>query len=371
MIDINFSKNKIIVMGDFILDYYRFLDADRLSPEAPVIVFRETDVQWRLGGAGNVANNLKAMGVGEVKLFTVVGDDFDGFGKDLSFVDKLHGSHFNGKVLSFVQPIISRNRVTTVKERIIARTQQILRVDSQSTYPVTVSDFNELVKKVEGDLEGTTAIVVSDYAHGVMQYSEMFAALISTARDSGIHVIVDTKSNDAMRMYHGASIIVPNLNEAKLICGSRMLGLTDRDTEWLAEYLRDEMDLEATAITLGHEGAVLSTKDGVSRFQSLDHGDEEVVDVTGAGDTLAAAMAAALGAGMSYDEAMKVAQAAAGVVVQKLGVSTAAKEEIKKALERYEEGDRHVEEGRGANEDHGKTGLVRGGEGQAGSGAPA
>jgi len=366
----NLSGNKILIIGDLILDYYRFLEAERVSPEAPIVVFAEKEVQWRFGGAANVANNLKAMGVDDVKLFTVVGEDFDEYKNSISFVENLHGSHFNGKIASFVEPIICPRRKTTVKERFIARSQQVLRVDSQTREPVPESIFRGMIQRVIECLDGATAIVVSDYAHGVMRRSEYLECLLVYARDKGIPVVVDTKSREALTMYRRASIVVPNSAEARFICGSS-IDARGHDDAFLAGYIMDVMDLDAAAVTLGHGGAVMATRKWTRKFKALDEGDEEVVDVTGAGDTLAAALAAALGAGMPYDEAMKVAQAASGVVVQKLGVATVTAEEVREALKRYEgEGGREdVQKGRRAGSNAAKTRGVCRGKGEAREGA--
>ena len=300
-----FSDKKILVAGDAMLDRYWFGDANRISPEAPVPVVRITRVEDRLGGAANVAVNIAALGA-KAKLLSVIGDDEAG-----NRVEEL----LNEKK---IEPHLHRDTElkTTVKLRIVARQQQMLRADFENRPTRAVlanhlTDFENLIN--ESDV-----LVLSDYGKGGLDH---IARMIEIARVKSIPVLIDPKGSNYDR-YKGATVITPNRAELAQVVGE---WTSEEDLTEKAQALRKELDLEAILLTRSEEGMTLFNDSGAHSIpaQAL-----EVYDVSGAGDTVIAVMATMIAMGETLTEAMRTANRAGGIVVGKLGTATVSFEEL-------------------------------------------
>ncbi|MDB5838634.1 MAG: rfaE1 [Herminiimonas sp.] len=301
----SFDSTRILVVGDVMLDRYWFGEVSRISPEAPVPVVRVERSEERLGGAANVARNAAALGA-QIGLLGVVGQDEAGAAVE----QLLHGLN----IKSFLNRDIAIS--TIIKLRVIGRQQQLLRVDFEEPPSDTVlrdklTQYNTLLPQYE-------VIVLSDYAKGsLVNVVDMIAA----ARKLDKWILVDPKGDD-FTCYAGASILTPNKSELKHIVGSWK---TEDELTGKAQRLRAELDLKALLVTRSEEGMTLYTEQAVSHFPAMAR---EVYDVSGAGDTVIAALATMLGAGMSLNDAVAVANRAGGIVVGKLGTATVTKEEL-------------------------------------------
>lgn len=300
----------VLVLGDVIIDYYRTVRATRISPEREILIFEPQSESMLPGGAANVANNLISMGLGRVLLASVVGDIPQGFS-------------FPGENLLVNSP----DKQTTIKERIVTRQQQVIRIDHQSGFPITECASAILSEKIMPLLKGTDCIVMSDYAHGVMR-SDMVLPIMDMAKKLGIPTVVDSKSRDTLTKYCGCTIALPNHIEARKFYPTESF----EDDMELAKRLLNDMDGDAIGLTAGKKGIVFSCQDWCRVFPPMEtNTEEEVIDVTGAGDTVTAAVAAGKCLGMPYDQILEVANVAAGIVVRKKGVATASSIEIENA----------------------------------------
>lgn len=303
--EITTSAARILVAGDVMLDRYWFGEVNRISPEAPVPVVRIQKRDARLGGAANVARNAAALGA-QVGLLGVVGDDEAGN----QVADLLQESN----VANFLQRDGAIS--TIIKLRVLGRQQQLLRVDfeeapSDAVLRDKLSQFNAL-------LDDYHVIVLSDYAKGSLVN---VSAMIAAARAKGKIVLVDPKGDDFQR-YRGASILTPNKGEFRHIVGSwsSEAQLTEK-----AQALREDLALDALLLTRSEEGMSLYDANGSVHMPT--HA-REVFDVSGAGDTVIATLAAMLGAGMSLSESVHLANRAGGIVVGKLGTATVSHAEL-------------------------------------------
>jgi rfaE bifunctional protein kinase chain/domain len=299
------QRARVLVVGDAMLDRYLFGEVERISPEAPVPVVRVTREEHRLGGAANVALNVKALGPG-VTLITVVGDDEPA--RTLEGLLKTHA----------VEVILGRDPqlFTCVKLRVIGRAQQLVRVDfeDQPDHEVLadmLSDFARVLPQYD-------AVLFSDYGKGGLTH---IPHMIELARAAGKPVLVDPKGEDYSR-YAGATVITPNRSELAQVIGSWR---TEAQLEERVQQLRASNRFDGVLVTRSEEG--------MSLFDSAGHINvpaqaREVFDVTGAGDTVIATLAAMLSCGMSLREAMPIANRAGGIVVGKFGTATVSYEEL-------------------------------------------
>ena len=304
------AKPNILVIGDLMIDHYLWGDAERISPEAPVQIVdiaRETSV---LGGAGNVVNNLIALGA-SVNVASVVGDDE--IARELTIMLKSIGAKTEGL-------ITQHGRKTSKKSRIIASHQQILRYDNESKESISAASAEKIIKAIEKDLFVTDMIILSDYGKGVIS-DGLARDVISLAKANGIRVLVDPKGTDYAK-YRGAHMLTPNKKEASEATGIRIVD--DATLEKALLTLKEQCGLDRSMITLSEDG--IAIYDGeVKRFPTVA---QEVFDVTGAGDTVIASIAFALSAGLSIEETARFANLAAGVVVGKIGSATVTLDEI-------------------------------------------
>lgn len=311
------AGKRIVVVGDVLVDYYRILRAERISPEAPVIIYRPVDKRLMPGGAANVAKNLLSLGVppGNLSLCGMFGPDW---------VDGLVGCRL-------VAPE-SSSRKTTVKERIVTNRQQVLRIDDQAPGPADRADVDSLSSKAREAVRGADCLVFSDYDHGAVGPS-LVEEVMAEALRGGIPVVVDSKAPDTVRKYSNATIMLPNKKELYRFEEMRHGNALQRSDAVVVESLVKTMGLRAIGMTMGAEGILLAEegKPAVLYPPLEDDTEDEVVDVTGAGDTVTATVAACLSVGMPYDQVIRTANVAAGIVVQKQGVASATLREIESA----------------------------------------
>ena len=304
------SKARLLVVGDVMLDRYWFGEVGRISPEAPVPVVKIERTEERPGGASNVARNATALGA-RVTLLSVVGDDEAGVRlRELVEAEGVTASlHKDASI------------PTTVKLRVIGRQQQLLRIDFETlpSHEVLADKFAEF----ERLLADCDVLVLSDYGKGGLAHIEK---MIRLARAAGKIVLVDPKGDDYAR-YRGASIVTPNRAEMREVVGRWK---SEEDLAQRAQALRRELDAEALLLTRSEEGMSLFQESGVQHEPAKAR---EVYDVSGAGDTVIAALAAMLAGGATLAQAMHVANCAAGIVVGKLGTAVVLREELQAALE--------------------------------------
>ncbi|WP_152184666.1 D-glycero-beta-D-manno-heptose-7-phosphate kinase [Sulfurimonas indica] len=304
------AKPNILVVGDLMIDHYLWGSCERISPEAPVQVVdiaKETTV---LGGAGNVINNLKALGA-SVSVAGVIGDDPNG--------DELRAM-LRDIAVDESKLIVQHDRKTSKKSRIIAVSQQILRYDKESKEDITEDSVESIMKSLREDIKSFDAVILSDYGKGVLTPS-LTQAIIQAAKAEGVRVLVDPKGSDFSK-YRGATLLTPNKKEAQLATGIEINDEASLKKALLK--LKGECDLEISLITLSEDGIAIYDSD-LKRFPTVA---KEVFDVTGAGDTVIASIAYALSAGKNIDETAKFANLAAGVVVGKIGSATVTIDEI-------------------------------------------
>lgn len=303
---------RIGVVGDLIIDRYLTGDADRISPEAPIPVLSVMRDDVRLGGAGNVVANLLAIHA-EVWVGGAVGTDENG----AALIQQLARA---GAATSAV--VRDPARPTVEKTRLIARSQQILRFDREDTTPLVGEAEQALVAAVTAAARDSDMIIASDYAKGTLT-PRVFAALVGSGRP----VIVDPKGRDYSK-YRGAYGITPNRAEAEAATGVKIRG--DQSMREAAGILMEIVQAQVVLITLGEDGIYCASRDG-SDFHFHTEA-RKVFDVTGAGDTVIALLARFLAADIGLPEAVRIANAGAGVVVGKLGAVTVSPDELMRAL---------------------------------------
>ncbi len=305
-----FQRLHILVVGDVMLDRYWFGDVNRISPEAPVPVISIKVREERPGGAANVASNITTLGA-RCSLLSVVGDDEAG----KCLTDLLEDSG--------IEAILHRDShaSTTVKLRMVSKNQQLLRADfeRQPRHEILaqcLQDFHRI-------LNGVDAVVISDYAKGgLLHIKEM----ISAARSASVPILIDPKGSDFSR-YSGATMITPNLNEFQSVVGDVE---DDLSLEKKALQLTSELDVDYLLITRSNKGMSLASRRG-----NVIHSParaKEVYDVSGAGDTVISTMALCHAAGLGDVDKLTVANAAAGIVIGKLGTATVSAPELHAAL---------------------------------------
>jgi len=306
------QKTRILVIGDVMLD--RFIDGSvsRISPEAPVPVLEKSRETQMPGGAANVAGNLASLGC-DVRLVSVTGDDAQG-----QSVAALLGANM---AIDFHQ-VIDRRRPTTTKTRFRADGQQVLRFDEETTDAVDAAIGKQLLDTFVAALDDADLVILSDYAKGTVPPG-LIAEVITHARNAGKTVVADPKLAD-FSAYAGASLLTPNLAELR---GTGMVaGDTLEQIAASASRLAAAHDMEAILVTLSARGMLLAGADGSWHHAPAQA--REVFDVSGAGDTVIAMMAAALAGGIDCTEAMSLANIAASVVVAKSGTAIATPGEI-------------------------------------------
>lgn len=304
------KKPNILVIGDLMIDHYLWGSCDRISPEAPVQVVNVKKESSVLGGAGNVINNLYALGA-KVEVISVIGDD--------NVANELKSLLENIEVETS-NLIVENNRKTSKKSRLIASQQQVLRYDMESIDDINEQSHKLIISTLKKNIKKYSSIILSDYGKGVLTTS-LTQNIIKLANENGVKVLVDPKGKDYSK-YKGSFTLTPNKKEA-----TEATNIDIKDEKSLIEaskILKEKCDLEVSLITLSEQGIAifdenLTIKPTVAR---------EVYDVTGAGDTVIASIAFALGNDFNINEAVSFANLAAGVVVGKLGSATTTLDEI-------------------------------------------
>jgi D-beta-D-heptose 7-phosphate kinase/D-beta-D-heptose 1-phosphate adenosyltransferase len=312
------QRPRILVVGDLILDRYTWGDVDRVSPEAPVLVLRADRAETRPGGAASVAALLRAL-EGDVSLVGITGDDASG--QALRTLLSESGITQDG-VLADV------GRVTTTKERFMGRAahrhaQQILRVDHEETHPVAAVLESRLIDAIRSQIAGHALVVVSDYGKGVCTPA-VLRAVITDASARGVPVFIDPARKADYGIYRGASALIPNRVEAGLASGQNIV--SPDDALAAARDLRDRFGVAAVLVKLDRDGVVLVEQGDAGRVFSTQA--REVYDVTGAGDMMLAMLAVGRGSGLHWDEAVALANVAAGLEVERLGVAPITRTEL-------------------------------------------
>jgi len=310
------AQARVVVVGDVLLDRFVEGKVGRVSPEAPVAVLNHQSERLLLGGAGNVAANLVAYGARAV-LVGVAGDD--------TAADDIRTLCATVETLD-CRLVTDRDRPTTVKTRYLSGWHQLLRVDSEDPSPVGSDTAAEVIAATAAALDGAGALILSDYAKGVLG-EVTIPALIALAKGRGVPVIVDPKKAHA-DIFAGATLLTPNADEMTRF--ARMEIASDADAEAAGRKVLAEVAVDAVLITRGDRGMTLCRRDEAHLHVPAET--HRVFDVTGAGDTVVATLAAALASGLGLPDAVRVANAAAGVAVTKPGTATVSPAELKQAL---------------------------------------
>jgi len=296
---------RVLVVGDVMLDRYWFGDVERISPEAPVPVARITKTDERAGGAANVARNIAALG-GQVRLLAVVGDDEAGLSLERLLVAQ------------GVDALLHRDNEisTTVKLRVLARQQQLLRIDFENkpSHEVLAAKLDEFKQS----LLDCDVVILSDYGKGGLVHVQQ---MILAARAAGKPVLVDPKGSE-YECYRGATLLTPNRSEFSQVAGHWQ---SEAELIQKANQLRTDFDLDALLVTRSEEGMTLFR--GQQVVHKPTHA-REVYDVSGAGDTVIATLGLMLAAGLDLPEAMDWSNRAAGIVVAKLGTAVVSASEL-------------------------------------------
>jgi D-beta-D-heptose 7-phosphate kinase / D-beta-D-heptose 1-phosphate adenosyltransferase len=311
-----FPNARVLVIGDVMLDRYVSGSSSRLSPEAPIPVLRPTASRSTLGGAANVAANIAALG-GQVELVGVIGDDATG-----AEVAGLLAS--SGGIVSRL--VVVETRPTTAKTRFMAGMHQMLRLDEETTAAIDPTSAATLLQYVAEALRSADIVVLSDYAKGVLS-DAVLADVLRQAQALGRTVIADPKRMD-FAAYRGASILTPNENEVRR--ATHIEASEDADADRAGHHALDATGGEAVLVKRSAKGLTLVRRDQAPLH--LPARAREVADVSGAGDTLVAALAVALGAGASLPDAAVIANITAGISVGKQGTATVRRDELLGAL---------------------------------------
>lgn len=314
---VNFTNVKVLIVGDIMLDRYWWGSVKRISPEAPVPVVELQKSTFAPGGSANVAANVAGLGA-TAYLVGAVGNDHDAG----TLVGLLQDA--NVSVDSLVRVT---NRPTSVKTRVIAHSQQVVRVDQETASAFSGGDEERLWEKISMALPKVNAVIISDYAKGLLSEA-LLSSLIDSSRELGKMVLVDPKGKNYSR-YSGATLLTPNRREAAEACNfdesmPNMVSIA-------GDRLMNELDLDMVLITQGEEGMTLFQRGKEPLHLSTTA--KETYDVTGAGDTVIACLGIALGAGMDFVEAAKLANLAAGLVVEQVGTTAITRQMLEPVID--------------------------------------
>jgi len=312
----NFPRSRVLVVGDLMIDQFIWGNVSRISPEAPVPVVEVTSENFLLGGSANVSNNIFSMG-GRVYVTGIIGSDDMG---------RLLIRKFREMNVDTVGIVVERDRPTTVKTRIIARSQQVVRFDRENKQSVNLNSIERMVEYVETLGDDLGAVVISDYSKGIIS-ERLLKGISEVISRRDIVVCIDPKQND-FSLYQGFDVITPNHHEAERAVGMEIV--SEDDLIKCGKTLLESFGFKAVLITRGEEGMTLFEKNGdITRIPAVA---KEVFDVTGAGDTVVGSFALCVAAGATFKEAAVLANHAAGIVVGKVGTATVSQEELKKVL---------------------------------------
>lgn len=315
----DFGKAVVLVVGDVMLDRFVSGAVERISPEAPIPVMQVKRETTMLGGAGNVVRNLVALTVG-VRFCSLIGNDATGFEVQRLLADL-------PKVTSTLE--VEEGRPTTLKVRFVAQSQQLLRTDHETTRPLTAEAEARILDEVRASLPGAGVVVLSDYGKGLLTAS-LVRDIIAEAYNAGIPVIVDPKGRDYQK-YRGASLVSPNRKELHEATGLAVG--SDAEVVEAARTVMATTGITAVLATRSEDGMTLVQDDAIHHFPAQAR---EVFDVSGAGDTALATLAAGVAAGIILPEATELANVAAGIVVGKIGTAVVSSQELIAGLRHQE-----------------------------------
>ena len=307
----SFNGKKVLLIGDAMIDAYMWGKVERMSPEAPVPVVEIDKHEIRLGGSANCALNIKSLGANPI-LCTVVGDDING----IKFEKLMKDSN-----LSTDGVLIVDDRKTTIKTRIISEGKHQLRVDEEDTHPIKTE--NQFINKVDSLLENTSIIILQDYNKGVLT-KKIIRTLISKAKERGIPTIVDPKKDNFLE-YQECDIFKPNLKEIKEGINIEFDESKDEELQKATSLLKEKLNAKAILLTLSGKGICINSEEGFVHTPAYGG---NVVDVSGAGDTVISVASLLLAAGVSSENISKISSLSGGIVCQKVGVVPIDKEEL-------------------------------------------
>lgn len=310
-----FAEVKVLVIGDLIMDHFIWGKVGRISPEAPVPVVEVTSESLMLGGSANVVNNIHSL-CGASLVTGVIGRDDDG----AKLVKAL-----KAKSISSAGIIVDRHRPTTIKTRVIAHSQQVVRFDRENKETISPESATRILSYIRKAVREADLVVISDYAKGLISAS-LVEQVVSICKKAGRPIAVDPKV-EHFGYYKGVTIVTPNNLEASLASGIEITG--DRALHMAGEALFRSLGCEALLITRGEHGMSLFEAGSDTHIPTVA---KEVFDVSGAGDTVIGTLALALAAGASFKEAAVLANFAAGVVVGKVGTATLTPAELVSAV---------------------------------------
>ncbi len=308
MIDFNnlfksFESKKVLIIGDIMIDSYMWGISNRMSPEAPVPIVEIEKYEKKLGGAGNVALNIKSLG-GEPILCSVIGKDYDG---------KLIKEFLEEKNISSKGILIEKERKTTVKTRIIANNKHQIRIDEEETSSIKIEE--DLIKLIKNIIQGVDVVILEDYNKGVLTENVIKKA-IEYANKNNIPTIVDPKINN-FKHYKDCTIFKPNLKE---IVNGMNIDVDENSEENLkkvTEITRKELNAKGLLLTLSSKGICINTE---KYFQHTPAFKRDIIDVSGAGDTVVSVAAMCLTSNIEYSILAKLANLAGGIVCEDVGV---------------------------------------------------
>ena len=304
----------VLCIGDLILDRFEVGRITRISPEAPIPVLRSEDIRTAVGGAGNVATNLLALGA-QVSFVSVVGDDSEGRELTGLVSPQCYESHL----------IVDADRPTSLKTRFVAEGQQMLRVDREATHALHARVEHKLLETISALVPQADAVILSDYAKGVLT-TEVLRRTLAMCREHGVKTFVDPKSGNYDR-YLGADVLTPNAKELEEASGQRIDD--NASVEEAGKHVIHKYGVPTIVATRGPDGMSILTE---SVCNHLPARAREVYDVSGAGDTVIAAFAAAVATGAALQEAAELANITAGIVVEKMGTAVVHSDELLAAL---------------------------------------
>lgn len=314
----NFSNTGVLVVGDVMVDHFIWGNVSRISPEAPVPVVDVHKDSILLGGCANVLNNINAIG-GRVYVSGVIGSD--DIGKQLL-------SELRGKKIETKGIVVEKGRPTTLKTRIVAHGQQMVRFDKENRKPIPSSSIEKILSYVKALRGKIGAIVISDYNKGVVS-RDLMEGIKAIVNGSDICICLDPKQNN-FSIYKGAHIITPNHHEVQRAAGLE-ISASD-DVQKLSEFILKKYGFPAMLVTRGEEGMSLFENGRKITHTHFPTQAKEVYDVTGAGDTVIGILALGLAAKASIKESTCLANLAAGIVVEKVGTATVSQKELIEAL---------------------------------------
>ena len=311
-----FPNARVLVVGDIIMDRYVWGDVSRISPEAPVPVVEVKQETKMLGGAANVVHNIASLGAKPI-LCGVLGGDLNG-SEIIDEIDRM-GLTVGGLVTE-------QDRPTSIKTRIVAHSQQVVRFDRESKENISPESIQKILNFIERSLKDLDAIVVADYGKGVIS-APLMKGLRKLVKDSSVMIAVDPKTGN-FEYYQGVDVITPNHHEAGIFC---RFEIVDEDSLMKAgrKMLR-ELECRSVLITQGKDGVTLFENNGETTH--IPTVAKKVFDVTGAGDTVIGAFSLSLASGLDLKSAAVLSNFAAGIVVGEVGTSVVRAEDLKKAI---------------------------------------